>query len=96
MRDVWARQVPCEAVAVDDKIVAAIGGGVICCDLLGQVRWSRRQTWVPPAADQDRTEQHLALPLVDEGRVYVTQPGVAHRAMRRSDQRPAAMATGAA
>jgi outer membrane protein assembly factor BamB len=76
LRDVWSRQVPCDAVAVNDKIVATIGGSVLSCDLFGQPRWLRRQTWLPPAQEPSFFTQHRNPPLVAGRRVYVTQPGV--------------------
>lgn len=76
LRDVWNRQVPCQATSVDDRIIANVGGGVLCCDLLGQVRWLRRQSWLPNALDENWAQQYVHPPLEDVGLVYVTQPGV--------------------
>jgi outer membrane protein assembly factor BamB len=76
LRDVWGTKVPCQAVAAGDKILATIGGSVVCCDLLGRLRWLRRQTWLPPADQNGFFRQFRQPPVVAENRVYVTQPGV--------------------
>lgn len=75
-RDVWGTKIICEAVAAGDKIVASMGGAVLCCDLLGQPRWLRRQTWLPPVDYYGFFRQFRQPPLVSEGRVYLVQPGV--------------------
>lgn len=80
-RDAWSRQFPCQATAVDDRIVAAAGACVLCCDSTGRVQWLRRQIWVPPPVHDysvarswfDHTPQP---PLVADRVVYATQPGV--------------------
>ncbi|MDB5386282.1 MAG: Tetratricopeptide 2 repeat protein [Planctomycetaceae bacterium] len=76
LRDVWGTKVPCQAVASGDKILATIGGSVVCCDLLGRLRWLRRQTWLPPADQYGFFRQFRQTPVVVDNRVYVTQPGV--------------------
>ena len=75
-RDVWGTKIICEAVAAGDKIVASIGGSVLSCDLLGQPRWLRRQTWLPPVDNYGFFRQFRQPPLVADGRVYLVQPGV--------------------
>ena len=67
---------PCQMTLVGDQIVAACGGAVICTDLLGQVRWLRRQLWVPQAIDATWFEQYVEPPRVVDGAVFTTQPGV--------------------
>jgi outer membrane protein assembly factor BamB len=76
LRDVWGTKVPCQAVASGDKILATIGGSIVCCDLLGRLRWLRRQTWLPPADQYGFFRQIRQVPVVAENRMYVTQPGV--------------------
>jgi outer membrane protein assembly factor BamB len=77
MRDAWDGQVPCQAITVDDRILATAGGGVLCCDLLGQVHWLRRQTWLARALEDDRwRQQFVQPPLEADGLLYVTQSGV--------------------
>jgi outer membrane protein assembly factor BamB len=84
-RDYCNRALHCRAVAVENKIIACVGGTVICCDLPGRVRWLRRQIFVPPPYVSSPNELKTALlwhqqtfspPLAVDGRVYVTQPGV--------------------
>ncbi|HVW02250.1 MAG TPA: PQQ-binding-like beta-propeller repeat protein, partial [Planctomycetaceae bacterium] len=76
LRDVWNRQVPCHAVASDDKIVATLGGSVLCCDLLGNALWLRRQAWAPNQAESHPWFLYRQPPVVAGNRVYVVQPGV--------------------
>jgi outer membrane protein assembly factor BamB len=76
LRDVWNRQVPCQLALAGDQIVAHCGGAVLCCDLLGQVRWLRRRVWLPQSVDPDWPRQYVEPPLVQEGLVYLSQPGV--------------------
>jgi outer membrane protein assembly factor BamB len=72
--------VPAQAAVLDDKIVATVGGTVLCCDLSGRVRWLRRQAWVAPPGSsfydsRAWLQQRHAPPLVVGSRVYATQPG---------------------
>jgi hypothetical protein len=81
-RDVWHRQFPCQATAVEDRIVANAGACVLCCDASGRVRWLRRQIWGPPLggdyqAGRSWLHQARQPPLIAGGRVYAAQPGVA-------------------
>ncbi|MCR4411552.1 MAG: PQQ-binding-like beta-propeller repeat protein [Thermoguttaceae bacterium] len=80
-RDVWNRQFPCQAVAVDGRIVAVAGACVLACDAAGRVQWVRRQIWVPPpvhdyAAARAWFDHVPQPPLVADALVYATQPGV--------------------
>lgn len=75
-RDVWGRQIPCQAVAAGDCIVAVVGGAALCCDLLGQPRWMRRETWLTSAVDSRALARHRDPPLIHDDVVYVTQPGM--------------------
>jgi len=72
----WNVQHVCQAAMVDDRIVTAIAGSVLCCDTFGRVRWVRRDPWIPPPHDPGYGRQHHQAPLVRAGRVYVAQPGV--------------------
>lgn len=76
LRDFWGTKVICQAVAASDHIIASMGGSVLCCDLLGQPRWLRRQTWLPPNDQFGFFRQFRQSPLVADGKVYVIQPGV--------------------
>jgi outer membrane protein assembly factor BamB len=75
-RDVWGQQIPCQAVAAGDSIVAVVGGAALCCDLLGQPRWLRRETWLATAVDSRALVRHRDPPLVEGDMVFVTQPGM--------------------
>ena len=80
-RDVWRGQLPCQAEAVEEKIVAVAGGCVLCCDVSGRVQWLRRQAWIPPSSfeywnGREWIDQCFSPPVIAEGRVFATQPGV--------------------
>ena len=49
---------------------------MICCDADGGTIWLRRQPWIGPALDDWWWFQSPCPPLVDEGRLFVAQPGV--------------------
>ena len=79
-RDFLDRLVPCQAVVADDKILATVGGTVLCCELPGRVRWLRRGVWIAPRGRslndwRPWLVQVHTPPLVAGDRVYVTQPG---------------------
>ena len=80
-RDLWRGQLPCQAAVVEEKIVAAVGGCVLCCDVAGRVHWVRRQVWIPPpsveySSGREWIDQAFSPPVVEEGLVFATQPGV--------------------
>jgi outer membrane protein assembly factor BamB len=80
-RDAWRQQLPCQATAIEDRIVTSVGGCVLCCDTSGQILWMRHQAWIPPLTMEDHDtrpwlDQVHTPPLARDGRVYVTQPGV--------------------
>ena len=71
----------CRATEADGMIVVTTAGCVVCCDLSGRLRWIRRQIWIPaPSTYNPQANAWLACrhgpPLVADGRVYATQPGV--------------------
>ncbi len=76
LRDQYQGQYPCNIAAVDHLIYGTVAGSVFCCDVLGQPRWLRRQTWFPPQLDDDWHHQTPTDPLIAQGRVFVSQPGV--------------------
>lgn len=81
LRDYWRHQVPCQAAVAGDKIVATLAGCVLACDASGRVQWLRRQTWIPPLGQDYWSakawyEASHEPPVVDDVRVYATQPGV--------------------
>src|SRR5262249_51220647 len=76
LRNVWDRQLNCQAAVVGARLVAVAGGTVLCCDFTGRPLWVRRQIWIPPAQAPAANEQSPGAPLVHGNRLFVTQPGV--------------------
>jgi hypothetical protein len=72
----WNARRVCQAVVVDDAVVAVLGGCVVCADLTGGVRWVRRQLNLPPDEDLTWGGQHHEPPLVYKNRLILAQPGV--------------------
>ena len=67
---------PCVAVVQEGMIYFALSGVTGCCDAQGQSIWLRRQAWLPPAMDPYRYRRAFDPPLLLQGLVIVTQPGV--------------------
>jgi outer membrane protein assembly factor BamB len=76
LKNLWDRQINCQATVVGARFVAMAGGTVLCCDFTGRPLWVRRQLWIPPAQAPAGNEQAAGLPLVAGNRLFVTQPGV--------------------
>jgi len=76
LRDVWDRQLPCQAAAVMDGVVATVGNTVAAFDLLGQPRWIRREPWLPLPLDPHPSERRQDPPLFRDGRVFIAQDGL--------------------
>jgi outer membrane protein assembly factor BamB len=76
LRNVWDRQLSCQAAVVGTRIVAVCGGNALCCDFAGRPLWVRRQQWIPPAQAPAANEQSPNVPLAIGNRLFVTQPGV--------------------
>lgn len=72
----WTTRYVCQVAAVDDALVAVLGGCVVCADLTGGVRWIRRQLYVPPEEDPASGGQRHEPPLAAAGRLFLSQPGV--------------------
>lgn len=73
----WQDQLrSCQVAALADTVVVACGGSVLRADLMGNVRWLRRETWVPPRVDRGWISQEPSPPIESNGRLLVTQPGV--------------------
>ncbi len=80
-RDTASPRLEFQLATADDLLVAVGGGVVLCCDTAGRVRWVRRQIWTPPPMKEYSVARawfdHLPEPpLIYEGVVYATQPGV--------------------
>ena len=81
--DVWRQRIPCQVAVAGSQIVVAAGGCVLACDPSGGVHWLRRQIWMPAADPDNSADYYLRWqerleqpPLVADGKVYATQPGV--------------------
>lgn len=78
--DLWEGELPCQAVQVDDNIVATAGGAVICCRLDGRLQWVRQQVWIPPRNSEEQPRpwclQKHTPPTVRESIVAAFQPGM--------------------
>ncbi len=75
-RENWWQERTCQVLPLGDRLVVTCGGTVLACDLLGQVHWVRRQTWVPPSLERSWLAQSQDRPLVADGRLFVAQPCV--------------------
>jgi outer membrane protein assembly factor BamB len=76
LRNLWDRQLSCQAVIAGTRIVGVAGGTVFCCDFTGRPVWVRRQQWIPPSQALAANEQSPSVPLVIGNRLFVSQPGV--------------------
>ncbi len=76
LREHWWQQRTCQVLALDDTFVVACGGSVFRADLIGRIRWLRKEPWVPPAVNRNWVAQDQAAPIESGGRLFVTQPGV--------------------
>jgi outer membrane protein assembly factor BamB len=72
----WGKRSCCEVAVVDDTVVAVLGGITLSLDAAGNLRWIRQHLVIPADEDPQWVLQQFAPPLVDEGRMYVAQPGV--------------------
>jgi len=72
----WNNELTCRATIVDERIVAAIAGSVLCCDTFGQLHWVRQDTWVPPSLDPGRRQASDQPPIVAGSDVYVIHPAL--------------------
>jgi outer membrane protein assembly factor BamB len=76
LHEPWWQQRTCQVAAAGDALIVACGGTVLSCDLFGEVRWVRRQLWLPPSLDRSWVAQSQDPPLLADGRLFVAQPGV--------------------
>jgi outer membrane protein assembly factor BamB len=76
LRNLWDRQINCQATVIGARLVAVVGGTVLCCDFTGRPLWVRRQMWIPSNQAPTANEQSGSLPLVLGNRLFATQPGV--------------------
>jgi len=76
LRESWLHRKACEIAALDDGLIATLGGITLCCDAAGSVRWVRKQLALPFEERPEWVWQHFAPPLVIDSRVMAIQPGV--------------------
>lgn len=81
LRDSWWTRRYFAATALDDGLVASLGGATFCCDLSGNLRWVRTQTVLPTEEESSWVTQRFQPPLVrggklHGGKLYVAQAGV--------------------
>lgn len=76
MRAVAGEAAPaCLFTRVDESLLVFCAGGIACCDPAGDVRWIRRQAFIPPVVDPLWKSQSLVPPLATDGTLFVVQPG---------------------
>ncbi len=76
LRNLWDKQLNCQAAVVGSRLIAVAGGTVVCCDFTGKPLWVRRQIWIPPTKAPTANEQSAGVPLVLGNRLFISQPGV--------------------
>ncbi len=76
LRQEWCQHRACEVTAAGARIVASLGGTVLCCDPFEGLRWVRRSEWTPVGCDPDAARQRHQAPIVVGDRLIVAQPGV--------------------
>ena len=76
LRNTWGKRTCCEVAALDDSVVAVLGGITLSVDWSGRLRWVRKHVAVPAEEDPRWVLQRYVRPLVQDGRMYVSQPGV--------------------
>lgn len=75
-RDVWQKAFACQLVVTGDSLLVLGGGCVLACDLEGNTRWLRRETWLGGVIDARSNTTRYSPPIVDGDRAIVSQPGV--------------------
>lgn len=76
LRESWQPRKVCEVTALDDGLIATLGGITLCCDAGGSVRWVRKHLALPHEERPEWVYQHFAPPLVIDSRLLSVQPGV--------------------
>jgi outer membrane protein assembly factor BamB len=76
LRSSWLRRQCCEVAALEDSVVALLGGVALSLDPHGNVRWMRKQLVLPTEEEPQWIEQLYQRPLIADERIYVSQPGV--------------------
>lgn len=76
LRSTWGSRGCCEVAPLEDSVIAVLGGVTISCDAAGNLKWVRRQVVLPSDEDPRWILQLYQRPLVEDSRLYVSQPGV--------------------
>ena len=76
LRRDWNKRLCCEVLPLDDSFVAILGGGVICAEVNGVVRWLRTDPIPPTDRDPNWVEQFKQRPLLLDGTLVLHQPGI--------------------
>jgi hypothetical protein len=76
LRSTWGARACCEVVAVEDGLVAVMGGITLAIDNSGGLRWIRTHVALPADEDPRWVLQMFQRPLMHGDRLYVAQPGV--------------------
>ena len=71
----WDRRL-CRVSWQTHSFIASLGGVVVCSDFSGQLQWLRSQTTVPVSVESSWQRRSFDPPLINNDRVYVTQPGI--------------------
>ena len=76
LRNGWWKQRDCQLSLIEGGYAITCGGSAISCDHAGNVRWVRRDLWVPAAVDSFWMFQAIQPPIIADGQLLVVQPGV--------------------
>lgn len=76
LRNTWGAHACCEVAALDDSLVASLGGATVAVDAAGSVKWVRKQAVLPGEEEPRWIWQRYQPPLVQGDKIYVAQPGV--------------------
>ncbi|MCI0357220.1 MAG: PQQ-like beta-propeller repeat protein [Planctomycetaceae bacterium] len=76
LRNTWGKRTCCEVLALDDSLIAVLGGITLSIDPAGKPRWVRKHVTVPAEEDPRWVLQRFHPPLVADDRLYIAQPGV--------------------
>ena len=65
----------CQVRVADGRLYVTIGGSALCCQADGRVRWARQLPWLSADVDGWWRYQAQTPPIVQDGRVFLMQPG---------------------
>lgn len=76
LRPIWELHRTCQLIATGQNLFGVMPGVVFSCDTIGKPRWARRQEWLSPQEERHWPAQAMQPPLLSDGRLYISQPGV--------------------